>query len=160
MTPPFSRITNSVIPESCTVVGWVNIYNTSLGEEVFVSPFVEIGGAVIGSRTRIGSHTYICPGVKIGSDCFVAHGVMFCNDDFKTPEWYLHISELREKWVARATIVGDCVRIGSGAVIMPVTIGSGAVIGAGAVVVKDVPSGAVVRGSPAREAVAASRIRC
>ena len=63
----------------------------------------------------------------------------------------MNISELRTKWTPKKTVVGDCVRIGSGAVILPVKIGSHAVIGAGAIVVNDVPEGAVIRGNPARE---------
>lgn len=148
--PKFSTITNSVIHPSCTIVGWVNIYDSTLGEEVFVSPFVEIGGAVIGARTRIGSHAYICPYVEIGQDCFIAHSVMFTNDEFREPLNYHAIAELRAAWAPKPTVVGSYVRIGSGAVIMPVRIGDHAVIGAGAVVIRDVPPHCVVAGNPAR----------
>lgn len=121
---------------------FVNLYDCTLRDGVFVGPFVEIQrGVVVGERTRISSHTFVCSSVVIGSDCFIAHGVMFVNDKF---------TESRENWVERKTVIGNNVRIGSNATILPVTIGDGAVIGAGAVVTKDVAPGAVVKGNPAR----------
>lgn len=147
---PFSIIVNSVIPDSVRIVGWVNIYNAYLGDDVFVSPFVEIGGAIIGPRTRIGSHSYICPHVEIGSDCFIAHGVMFCNDTFREPSTYDHIQEMGKQWKPLRTTIGNCVRIGSGAVILPVRIGNHAIIGAGSIVTKDVPDGETWSGCPAK----------
>lgn len=151
--PPFTQIRNSIIPRSVQIVGWANIYNAKLGEDVLVSPFVEIGGAVIGDRTRIGSHSYICPHVEIGTDCFIAHGVMFTNDSFTEPKSYRQIGELKAQWTPRPTVIGNCVRIGSGAVILPVKIGNHAVIGAGAVVTRDVADGEVVMGTPAKPRV-------
>ena len=150
MEPKFSVITNSIIPPSAKIVGWANIYDSKLGEGVFVSPFVEIGGAVIGDRTRIGSHTYICPHVEIGTDCFIAHGVMFTNDTFEHPKKYDHIDGLRAAWTPKRTEIGNCVRIGSGCVILPVKIGDHAIIGAGAIVTRDVKPGGIVAGNPAR----------
>lgn len=121
----------------------VNLYGCMLGDEVFVGPFVEIQkGAVVGRGSRISSHSFICEGVTIGINVFVAHGVMFINDKFDSSD--------HESWVIRNTFVEDNVRIGSNAVIMPVRIGKGAIIGAGAVVTKNVPDGAVVVGNPAR----------
>jgi acetyltransferase-like isoleucine patch superfamily enzyme len=129
---------------------FTNIYNSRLGEEVFVGPFVELGGCVIGNRTKIGSHSYVCPGVEIGDDCFIAHAVMFTNDKFADVPCYDNIKDLAALWKMRSTHVGNKVRIGSGAVILPVVIGDGAIIGAGAVVTKRVHPGAVVAGNPAR----------
>ncbi|MBN1433470.1 N-acetyltransferase [Candidatus Fermentibacterales bacterium] len=107
-----------------------------------VGCFVEIqGGAVIGDRTRIQSHTFVCDMVEIGSDVFVGHGVMFINDTHPPqPD--------RSKW--KPTRVGDGASIGSNATILPVAIGRDAIVGAGAVVTKDVPPGAIVAGNPAR----------
>ena len=130
--------------KECTLSPMTNIYgpNCVLGDHVFVGPFVEIQRDVkIGNHSRISSHSFICSHVTIGKRCFIGHGVMFVNDKFDAP-----LSD----WVPRSTHVGDNVRIGSNATILPVTIGRGAIIGAGAVVTKDVPEGAVVIGNPAR----------
>lgn len=117
----------------------VNVYGCKIGDGSFVGPFVEIQkGVEIGKNTRISSHTFICEGVTIGDDVFVAHGVMFVNDKFVDDN------------KMRPTEIGDGVKIGSGAVILPVKIGAGAVIGAGSVVTKDVPERAVVSGNPAQ----------
>jgi len=119
----------------------VNLYECLLDDNVFIAPFVEIGKAKIGKNTRISSHTYICPGVTIGKDCFIGHGVMFTNDKF---------TEKREEWKLRKTYIGDGVRIGNNATILPVKIGKGSVIGAGSVVTKDIPDFAMAYGNPAR----------
>lgn len=143
-------IKNCEIAFGAKIMPFVNLYDSKIGDRCFIGPFVEIGGAVIGDGTKVSSHSYICPHVEIGEDSFIAHGVMFTNDTFETPEKYQNIRELGEQWTPRRTVVGNRVRIGSGAVILPVQIGDGAIIGAGAVVTKDVPAGAIVKGVPAR----------
>ncbi len=120
----------------------VNIYGCRIGDGSFIGPFVEIQkGVNIGYNTRISSHSFVCEGVSLGNDCFVAHGVMFINDSF---------TEERDEWILRHTYVGNSVRIGSNSTILPVNILDGAVIGAGSVVTRDVESYSVVAGNPAR----------
>lgn len=122
----------------------VNLYGCRLGDGVFIGPFVEIQkGVRIGNSSRISSHSFICEGVTIGEKAFVAHGVMFINDKFRDAKG--------KKWKLRKTYVADGVKIGSNATILPVHIGKKAIIGAGAVVTKDVPPKSVVVGNPARE---------
>ena len=134
--------TNCKIHKDVTVVEPVNMYGCEIHQNSFIGPFVEIqSGVSIGVNTRISSHSFICSDVTIGDCCFIAHGVMFINDKFDAP---------LEDWVSRKTIIGNKVRIGSNATILPVNIGYGAVIGAGAVVTKDVPAHAIVYGNPAK----------
>jgi len=135
-------VKNVKVGKNVTISHYTNLYGCELADDVFVGPFVEIQSNVkIGKGTRISSHTFVCSSVEIGEDCFIAHGVMFTNDKF---------TEGRDEWVERKTTVGKNVRIGSNATILPVTIGDGAVIGAGAVVTKDVPPGTVIKGNPAK----------
>ena len=133
---------NVKLGENVTISHFTNLYGCELGDNVFVGPFVEIQSNVkVGKNSRISSHSFLCSGVEVGEDCFIAHGVMFTNDKF---------TEDRDNWVERKTVIGNNVRIGSNATILPVTIGEGAVIGAGSVVTKDVPAGVTVKGNPAK----------
>lgn len=130
------------IGHNVKIMPFTNLYGCTLEDNVFVGPFVEIQKDVtIGHGTRISSHTFICSNVNIGNRCFIAHGVMFINDKF---------TEIQENWICRKTTIGNNVRIGSNSTILPVKIGDGAIIGAGAVVTKNVLPGAVVKGNPAK----------
>jgi len=121
----------------------VNIYGCTVGDDCFIGPFVEIQkNVMIGAKTRVQSHSFICEGVTIGKHCFIGHGTMFVNDLYDSPSF--------ESWIKRETNVGKDVRIGSNATILPVKIGDNAIIGAGAVVTKDVPANCVVAGNPAK----------
>ena len=127
------------------IVEPVNLYDSEIGDEAFIGPFVEIQSQVrIGKRTRIQSHSFICQFVTIGDDCFIGHGVMFANDLFRNgapdPD--------PASW--GRTEIGDRVTIGSNATLLPVRICSGAVIGAGAVVTRDITQPGTYLGNPAR----------
>lgn len=126
-----------------TVIDPANLYGCVLEDDVFVGPFVEIQkGVTVKKGSRIQSHSFLCEGVEIGENTFVAHGVMFVNDLFR--------SESIQNWEMKSTKVGNNVRIGSNATILPVNIGDNVVIGAGAVVTKDIEEGSVVVGNPGR----------
>ena len=129
-----------------TVVEPANIYGCTIGDDVFVGPFVEIQRDVtIGARTRVQSHSFICELVTIGEDCFIAHGVMFINDAFETGG---PAKGRKDLW--RSTTIGNRVSIGSNATIMPVSICDDVVIGAGAVVTKPIDKPGIYAGNPAR----------
>jgi acetyltransferase-like isoleucine patch superfamily enzyme len=132
--------------EGVTVVEPVNLYGCTIGDGSFVGPFVEIqAGAVIGKRCRIQSHAFICDLVEIGDDCFVSHGAMFINDPFSSGG---PAGGDRTKW--KRTRIGDKVAIGTNATIMPVSICNEVVVGAGAVVTKDIAEPGIYAGNPAR----------
>lgn len=129
-----------------TVVEPVNLYGCALGDNCFVGPFVEIQrGVRIGSRCRIQSHAFICELVEIGDDCFISHGAMFINDAFAIGG---PARGRRDLW--RSTRLGNHVSIGTNATIMPVTICDRVVVGAGAVVTKDITQPGIYAGNPAR----------
>jgi len=123
-----------------------NLYGCSLGDDCFVGPFTEIQrGASVGARTRVQSHAFVCELVTIGSDCFVGHGVMFTNDVFAAGG---PARGRRDLW--RPTRIGDRVSIGSNATLLPVTVCDDVVIGAGAVVTRDITRPGIYAGNPAR----------
>ena len=123
-----------------------NLYGCEIGDDCFVGPFTEIQTTVrIAARTRVQSHAFICELVTIGEDCFIGHGVMFVNDTFSTGGPARGNKEL---W--RSTTIGNRVSIGSNATILPVKICDDVVIGAGAVVTKDIAVSGSYAGNPAR----------
>lgn len=129
-----------------TVVQPSNIYGCSLSDNVFVGPFTEIQkGVKIGARTKIQSHAFVCELVEIGEDCFIGHGVMFTNDVFAKGG-----PARGDKSLWRETCVGDRVSIGSNATLLPVHICDDVVIGAGAVVTRDITLRGTYAGNPAR----------
>jgi acetyltransferase-like isoleucine patch superfamily enzyme len=132
--------------ENVTVVQPVNMYGCVIGDDTCIGPFVEIQrGAIIGKRCRIQSHVFICDLVTIGDDSFVSHGAMFINDPFAVGGPAMR---RRELW--RSTKIGSHVSIGTNATVMPVTICDHVVVGAGAVVTKDIVEPGIYAGNPAR----------
>jgi UDP-2-acetamido-3-amino-2,3-dideoxy-glucuronate N-acetyltransferase len=129
----------------------VNLYGCRIGDDTKIGTFVEIQkNAVVGCRCKISSHTFVCEGVTIEDDVFVGHGVMFINDrrPRATADGQL---QTEADWTVVPTVVRRGASIGSGAAILcGVTIGENAMIGAGAVVTRDVGSGETVAGVPAR----------
>ena len=129
------------------VVEPVNLYECKFGDDCFVGPFVEVQKDVrVGARTKIQSHTFVCEQVTIGEDCFIGHGVMFINDTFRAGG---PAQGNRELW--RPTTIGSRVSIGSNVTILPVSICDDVVIGAGAVVTKDILAPGVYAGNPCRK---------
>jgi acetyltransferase-like isoleucine patch superfamily enzyme len=129
-----------------TIIDPVNLYGCTIGDDCFVGPFVEIQrDVVIGKRCRIQSHAFICEFVTIGDDCFISHGAMFINDLFSEGS---PAKGRRDLW--RSTKIGNGVSIGTNATILPVTICDRVVIGAGAVVTKNIIEPGIYAGNPAR----------
>ena len=123
----------------------VNIYGCTIGDDVFVGPFVEIQSDVrIGERTRIQSHSFVCSNVVLGDDCFVGHGVVFTNDLLKTGPARGDASKYK------ATIIGNRVSLGSNSTLLPVKIADDIVVGAGSVVTTDLLTPGIYAGNPAR----------
>ncbi|KAA3641870.1 MAG: N-acetyltransferase [Armatimonadetes bacterium] len=143
-----------VIGEGTRLSRFINLYGCTIGDDSMIGPFVEIQrGASVGSKCKVSSHVFICEGVSIGDRCFIGHGVMFTND--KTPRATNAEGEPQtaDDWTVIPTFVEDDVSIGSGATLLPgITIGRGAMVGAGATVTRDVAPFTLVVGTPAREA--------
>ena len=141
------------------IMDFVNLYGCSIGDETFVGPFVEIqSDVVIGARCKIQSHSFVCSGTVIEDEVFVGHGVMFTNDRRPMARTESGAVMTDDDWTLEGVIVRRRAAIGSGAILLPaLEIGASALIGAGAVVTKDVPPGAVVMGNPAREALRSAR---
>ncbi len=151
--PEFSRISQDVkLGRNVALYGFVNLYGCEVGDESRVGTFVEIQkNARIGRRCKISSHTFICEGVVIEDECFVGHGVVFINDPYPRAANHDGSPQSEKDWKVVPTRVCRRASIGSGAVILcGVTVGEGAIVGAGSVVTKDVPPHTIVAGNPAR----------
>ena len=141
------KLGNNVVIQDFT-----NLYGCNINDDTRIGPFVEIQkNAFIGKRCKIQSHTFICEGVTIEDDCFVGHGVMFIND--KYPRATSDSGELQteEDWEVVQTVVKKGASIGSNATLLcGITVGVGAIVGAGSVVTRDVPDKTIVAGNPAQ----------
>jgi acetyltransferase-like isoleucine patch superfamily enzyme len=141
-----SNITDVKFGKNVTVVEPSNLYGCQLDDDVFVGPFVEIQrGVRVGERTKIQSHSFLCELVEVGTDCFVGHGVMFTNDRFSIGG---PARGRKDLW--GSTRIGNRVSIGSNVTLLPVIICDDVVIGAGAVVTKDILNSGIYAGNPAR----------
>lgn len=145
-------ITDDVkIGEGSIVRDFVNLYGCTIGRDTKIGTFVEIQkNATVGDRCKVSSHTFICEGVTIEAEVFVGHGVMFINDVYPraTAEGAL---QTEVDWEVVPTVIKKGASIGSGATIMGgITVGENSIVGAGAVVTKDVPANVIVAGNPAK----------
>lgn len=139
-------IVNVCFGEGVTVIEPVNLYGCSIGDHTFVGPFVEIqSGAEVGKNCKVQSHAFICDLVTIGDNCFISHGAKFVNDLFSGGE---PASGDQTKW--KKTTIGNHVSIGTNATVLPVNICDHVVVGAGAVVTKNIVQPGIYAGNPAR----------
>jgi acetyltransferase-like isoleucine patch superfamily enzyme len=131
---------------------FVNLYGCEVGDDSKIGAFVEIQkNAKVGKRCKISSHTFICEGVTIEDEVFIGHNVTFVNDTFPRATTTNGALQTEADWKVETTMVKRRASIGSGATILAnVVIGEQALIGAGAVVTKDVPAYAIVVGNPGR----------
>ncbi|WP_421941603.1 acyltransferase [Pedobacter sp.] len=145
-------LNNVAIGEGVKIFNFVNAYGCSIDDGSKVGAFVEIQkGATIGKNCKISSHTFICEGVHIEDNCFIGHGVMFTNDLFPRATNPDGSQQSEQDWTLIETFIKKGVSIGSNATILcGITIGENALVGAGAVVTKDVPANCVVAGNPAK----------
>jgi acetyltransferase-like isoleucine patch superfamily enzyme len=141
-----------IIGQDVVLNEFINLYGCRIGDGTRIGPFVEVQkNAFIGKNCKIQSHTFICEGVTIDDEVFVGHGVMFINDKFPCATTESGGLQTEDDWQVVPTVVKKCASIGSNATILcGITIGEGAVIGAGSVVIKDVPAKTIVAGNPAR----------
>ncbi len=149
----YQRIASDVkMGKGVLVQPFVNLYGCEIGDETRIGPFVEIQrGVKVGRRCKIQSHTFICEGVTVEDEVFIGHNVNFINDAIPRATTAEGMPKTDADWSMQRTLVRRRASVGTGAVLLGgITIGSEAIIGAGAVVTRDVPDRAVVAGNPAR----------
>jgi acetyltransferase-like isoleucine patch superfamily enzyme len=141
-----------ILGQDVILNNFINLYGCTIGDGTRIGPFVEVQkNAFIGKNCKIQSHTFICEGVTIEDEVFVSHGVMFINDKFPRATSESGDLQTEEDWEVIPTLVKHGASIGSNATVMcGITIGSRAIVGAGSVVVNDVPDNAIVAGNPAK----------
>jgi acetyltransferase-like isoleucine patch superfamily enzyme len=131
---------------------FINLYGCEIGDETKIGAFVEIQkNATVGKRCKISSHSFICEGVTIEDNVFIGHGVMFINDSYPRATAAGGSLQTEADWKVEKTIIRKGASVGSGATILAnLCVGENAIVGAGAVVTKDVPPNTIVVGNPAR----------
>jgi len=141
-----------VLGEGVVLQDYINLYGCTIGDDTRIGPFVEVQkNAFVGKRCKIQSHTFICEGVTIEDDVFVGHGVMFINDIYPRATNEDGGLQTEADWHVIKTIVKNGASVGSNATILGgITVGTGAIIGAGSVVTKNVPDHTIVAGNPAK----------
>jgi len=135
-----------------TLSRFINLYGCKIGDETKIGAFVEIQkNARVGNRCKISSHTFICEGVVIEDNVFIGHGVIFTNDTYPRATTSSGTLQTEADWKVEPTVVRKGASIGSGATLLSnISVGENAIVGAGSVVTKDVPTNAIVVGNPAK----------
>jgi len=141
-----------ILGKNVKIYDFVNLYGCEIGDNTKIGTFVEIQkGVKIGRNCKISSHTFICEGVTIEDEVFIGHNVTFINDRY--PRAINEAGKLQGSgdWTCIPTLVQEGASVGSSATILcGVTIGEGAMVGAGSVITKDIPAGSTVAGNPAK----------
>ncbi|MFZ9034275.1 MAG: acyltransferase [Anaerohalosphaeraceae bacterium] len=152
-TSSLKRIAPDVkLGKDVKIYDFVNLYGCEIGDNSKIGTFVEIQkGSKVGKNCKISSHTFICEGVTVEDDVFIGHGVTFINDKYPRATSTTGGLQTEDDWVCIPTKIEKGASIGSGSTLLcGIRIGQNAIIGAGSVVVKDVPENAVVAGNPAK----------
>ncbi|MHC4962495.1 MAG: acyltransferase [Planctomycetota bacterium] len=152
-TPTLRKIAPDVIlGKDIKIYDFVNLYGCEIGDNSKIGTFVEIQkGSKVGKNCKISSHTFICEGVAVEDDVFVGHGVTFINDKYPRATNTTGGLQTEDDWVCIPTKIEKGASIGSGSTLLcGITIGQNAIVGAGSVVIADVPENAVVAGNPAK----------
>jgi acetyltransferase-like isoleucine patch superfamily enzyme len=147
------KIASSVIlGENVSLQDFINLYGCRIGDNTKIGPFVEIQRNVtVGRNCKIQSHSFLCEGVSIEDEAFIGHGVMFINDRYPRSATASGALQTEGDWKVVPTVIKKGASIGSNATILcGVTVGEGAIVGAGSVVTKDVPPHTIVAGNPAK----------
>jgi acetyltransferase-like isoleucine patch superfamily enzyme len=146
------NINNVKLGKDVKIFDFVNLYGCEIGDGSKIGTFVEIQkNATIGKNCKISTHTFICEGVHIEDNCFIGHNVTFINDKYPRSTNEDGSMQTEADWKVVETFVKKGASIGSSSTILcGVTIGENAIVGAGAVVTKDVPPNTIVAGVPAK----------